>query len=175
MKNLQAIASECINELGTIGITFDSAIPFSVNTRATRRWGQCRWRGDKVSINISSRLLDESLPDFPVKNTVIHELLHALPDCKWDGHGKIWQGYARMVNEKLGYTISRTSNYESYGIKPLEREKYVFTCENCGQRVTRERKSKFVEHHDWYKCGCCGGRFVKGEMKVGQVSMFESR
>ena len=48
MKDLQMIATECIRDLNAIGIyPHCKAKDFSVNTRAKKRWGQCRKKGDK--------------------------------------------------------------------------------------------------------------------------------
>lgn len=175
MKDIQKIALECIDELRSIGINVRSDIKFEVNRRAKRRWGQCRWRGGNVSISIAERLLADEVSDFPVRNTMIHELLHALPDCKYDGHGSVWTRYAHEVNERLGYNIKRCSNYDEYGIATSD-EKYVFTCADCGQRIAYTRRSKFTEHYELYLCGICGGKFVKGEAEVvSQLSLFEGR
>ena len=41
MKDLEKIISECISELKAIGIVCPE-ISYSVNTRAKKRWGQCK-------------------------------------------------------------------------------------------------------------------------------------
>ncbi len=40
-----------------------------------------------------------------IKNTIMHELIHCMPYC--NNHGAEFKKYARYINEKLGYNISR--------------------------------------------------------------------
>lgn len=99
MKDINSIAHTCIDELRSVGICPPPIEEFTVNTRAKTRWGQCRKRWGKFYINISSRLLDESISDFPVKNTLMHEILHTMPNCF--NHGDEWSELAEKVNNSL--------------------------------------------------------------------------
>lgn len=42
MRDLTAYAIECMTELDNIGIEYGNIIEFTVNTRAKKRWGQCK-------------------------------------------------------------------------------------------------------------------------------------
>ena len=46
-----------------------------------------------------------------IKNTIIHEILHCLPAC--NNHGILFKSYAKYINKKLGYNISRLGNKEA--------------------------------------------------------------
>lgn len=162
MKDIATIANECINELSSIGIKVGTITDFTVDTRSKRRNG-CTTRNNRTNtykISIAKKLLVDEISDFPARNTMIHELLHTLPNCM--NHGAIWKRYAKTVNEKLGYNVSRCGNYEEYGVAQYTppKPKYAFVCNDCGQVIQRTRKSKFTEHYTLYRCGCCGGKFT---------------
>lgn len=53
MRDLTAYAIECMTELDNIGIEYGNIIEFTVNTRAKKRWGQCKAVPGGYSINIS--------------------------------------------------------------------------------------------------------------------------
>ena len=86
MRDLTAYAIECMNELDNIGIEYGNIIEFTVNTRAKKRWGQCRAVPGGYSINISSVLLDERNDEKGLKETIHHELLHSCKGCM--NHGE---------------------------------------------------------------------------------------
>lgn len=171
MRDLNVVAIECMRELEIIGIPFGKVTEFSVNTRAKRRWGQCRKNGDGTfSINISADLLRESTEINGLKNTIIHELLHTCPDCFC--HTGEWKRLADKVNRYYGYGITRCSSAEDKGLdekvikqREIEREKkrqnpkFIFRCKCCGQIVKRQRASQFTKYYHMYHCGICNGKF----------------
>ena len=63
------------------------------------KYGRC----NKHHIEISPWVmqLDKNI----IKNTIMHELIHCMPYC--NNHGAEFKKYARYINEKLGYNISR--------------------------------------------------------------------
>ena len=170
MKDLNKLFDECKAELDSIGIQYGNVVSIEVNYRAKKQCGLCRevrigrtWEDNRYSINISSFLLADDVPDEGTKNTIIHELLHTCKDCM--NHGGNWKRLAEKVHRKLGYNIKRTSSCEEKGlegviIKPQE-YKYVFRCQQCGQEVKRKKKSKFTEYYTNYSCGLCVGKFKK--------------
>ncbi len=98
-----------------------------------------------------------NLNDDIIKNTIIHELIHCLPKCT--NHGDDFKKYAKIVNDNLGYNISRVGNKkEDYDNSNLEYEeienyKYKIICKDCGQFFFRKRLNKnFVKK---YRCGKC--------------------
>ena len=163
MRDLNKVAKECMKELDAIGIKYGAITEFVVNTRAKKRWGQCRRVPGGFSINISIRLLDESVPIDGLKNTIIHELLHSCKNCQ--NHGEMWKRQAAKVNKYYGYGIKRCSSSEEKGVPEEIREqkdiKHKFVCKDCGQVILRTRESRFTKNYESYACGRCGGTFSK--------------
>ena len=127
-EKLQKLFVECLNELKSIDINLEKEnvgeIDISFSKRKTKRYGCCKQeepdkstayrnrriihyrKYNKHHIEISKWLMD--LNDEIIKNTIIHEIIHCLPDC--NNHGKEFKKYCRLINEKLGYNISRLGN-----------------------------------------------------------------
>ena len=168
MRDLNMYASICMKELDSIDIKYGSIKKFVVNTRATRRWGNCS--GNKVNgftIQISAVLLDECNDEIGLKNTIIHELLHSCDGCM--NHGASWKRLAEKVNSKLGYNIKRCSSASEKGVvedhRLDNRRQYVIVCEKCGLTYTRQRACRLVENPELFRCGRCGGKLKKIDLK----------
>ena len=164
MKDLLKLAKECENDLISIGIQPGTIIRWSVNTRAQKRWGQCKNEGHGYySINISARLLADDVDDQAAKNTILHELLHSVKGCK--GHTGLWKELATKVNYRLPqYTIKRTTSCDEKGIEPVVRVKtnrYAICCVDCSHEYIRERLTKIIQNPGRYRCGHCGGRLER--------------
>lgn len=165
MRDLQKIATECLKELDAIGIKYGKIVEFKVNTRAKKRWGQCKTISGGFSINISYVLLDENNSIDGLKNTIIHEILHTCKGCL--NHGEMWKRQAAKVNKAYGYNIKRCSSADEKGVEVDDRKtepkkiKHSFRCKTCGTVVNRTRESKFTKHYTHYRCGKCGGCFEK--------------
>ena len=91
----------------------------------------------------------------------MHELIHCLPYC--NNHGLEFNKYAKLINAKCGYDISRTGNkkqdFENSNLEYNEKVnyKYKIICKGCNQEFYRQRLSKnFLRK---YRCAKCGGRF----------------
>ena len=158
MRNLNAFANRCMNELNSIGVPYRQA-EFVINSRAVKRWGQCSLKRDgSFIIQISSVLLDENNSEYGLKQTIIHELIHTCPGCM--NHGKIWKKYASMC-DKIGYSISRCTSSDELGVSSNsinERKvKHLVRCKNCGLEYKHYRKCGVVERPDSYRCGKCKG------------------
>lgn len=160
MRNLLKVASECMKELDTIGIEYGKIVKWEINTRAKKRWGQCRKVPNGFSININSSLLEEESCLDGLKGTIMHELLHTCKGCF--NHGAEWKRLASIVKSKYGYDIKRTSSADEKGVtveyKPV-RYKYIVKCTECGQEIKRMKRCKIVDHPDWFLCGKCNGHF----------------
>lgn len=137
MRNLNDYAKRCMTELDDIGIEYGNIIEFKVNTRAKKRWGQCKAVPGGYSINISAILLDERNDEQGLKNTIIHELLHSCKGCM--NHGENWKRLATKVNRAYGYNIKRCSSADEKGvqeetrpIKTAREIKYIVKCNGCG-------------------------------------------
>lgn len=170
---------ECINELNSIGIDILSkevgSIDIKINNRSKKRYGACKQeepdkrylrktrvgrktiiqcdKFNKHHIEISKWVME--LNDDIIKNTIIHELIHCMPYC--NNHGKEFKEYCKLINEKLGYNISRVGNKEqdlkASNIEYEEKKpnyKYMIICTKCGQTFPRQRIAKnFIRK---YRC-----------------------
>lgn len=179
-EKLENLYNECLNELKSIGINLEEKdigkIDISFAKRKTKRYGCCKQeepdkttayrqkrivhyrKYNKHHIEISKWLMD--LNDDIIKNTIIHEMIHCLPDC--NNHGKEFKKYSKLINEKLGYNISRLGNkkedYEKSNVEFKEENlkyKYVIVCEKCGLIYYRQRMAKNFTKK--YRCGKCRG------------------
>ena len=191
-EKLLKLYNICIQELKTIGIDILSRevgkIDIKINNRSKKRYGSCKQedpdknclrkirKGRKIivqcdkfnehHIEISRWVMD--LNDNIIKNTIIHELIHCMPYC--NNHGQEFKNYAKVINEKLGYNISRVGNKElDYKMSNIEYEekklkyKYEIFCAKCGQRVLRQRLNKNFTKK--YRCAKCGGKFKITEIE----------
>lgn len=183
-EKLNRLYQESLSELRSIGIEMmDESnigkIDISFSKRKTKRYGCCKQENpDKTSaykikrrvyfkkfnthhIEISKWLMD--LNDEIIKNTIIHELIHCLPEC--NNHGKYFKKYAKLINDKLGYNITRVGNKKEDFIKSGFQEKfddepkskYKIVCEKCNQTYYRQRLAKNFTRK--YLCGICKGKF----------------
>lgn len=146
MKNLRKMLDEVVEEAEAIGIHPGKIISVTVNYRAKKRWGQCSCTAGAYSINISSRLLDENVPDKSTKQVIAHEVLHTVPGCF--NHGDMWKRYADKMNKAYGYNISRTDSPEELGVKVVNTTsnyKYQVICDKCKHSYYYTRRSKVVQ------------------------------
>jgi predicted SprT family Zn-dependent metalloprotease len=184
MKDIQELFEECKKELYNIGINVekDCKVDIQISKRNNKRYGCCKpdepdkatkynvlirkkkyvkyYRYKKYHIEISPWVME--LDDIIVKNTIIHELIHCLPEC--DNHGSKFKRYASFINEQLGYNIARLGNKaEDYkkSNKQFDEEivyNYEIKCKNCGQTFYRKKINKGFEKK--YFCGKCKGKFI---------------
>lgn len=151
------LLKEVINEAININIPVSSNIISDViiNTRAKGRFGQCKKNNGYYSIEISEHLTQAE--NKYIKQTIAHEVLHTCPNCM--NHGVTWKAYAKRMNMKYGYEISRTNSCSNIGIANprIENAKYIITCKTCGKKSYKQRAANVVKHIDNYRCKC-GGR-----------------
>lgn len=159
MYDLNKVFSDCVELCSELNIPIAEDIEISVNIRAHKRYGQCKRIANGYKIEINVDLLDERNPLEALENTIFHELCHTCPGCM--NHGKEWIKWATRINVVTGCNIKRTSTTEEkelvYFQQPKVEIKYICTCQNCGERWERKRKSKLVEHPEKFRCAC-GGR-----------------
>jgi predicted SprT family Zn-dependent metalloprotease len=160
-NRINTVLQEIIQEAKNINIPVGNIDPgVTINTRATKRLGQCSKRGDKYFIQISSYTITEDLK--VVRETLAHEILHTAKDCM--NHGEMWKRYANKMNRIYGYDITRAKNIASFGItKPTVNHltNYTLKCQGtCGQVIHRHRKSKLITHTHLFRCAKCGGKLL---------------
>ncbi len=190
-EKLSRLYKECIKELKEIGIDVDNTekvgkIDISISMRNNKRYGCCKQekpdksyktiikRGYKRIIRFEKFELHHieispwvmELDGKIIKNTIIHELIHCFPYC--NNHGEQFKKYAKYINTKLGYDISRVGNkkedFEKSNVefKETVNYKYKVICKACGQEFYRKRLSKnFLRK---YRCGKCNGKFEVTEI-----------
>lgn len=110
---------------------------------AKRRFGVCR-HGRKI-IGLSKEMV--LLNDLPiVKNTILHEIAHALVDSK-HGHDSVWRAKAL----EIGCDGERCYSTETTNIV---KGKYIACCPNCKKEHRRFRKPKYNA-----SCGKCSSTY----------------
>ena len=159
---------DCKKQLANLGYELQDGINLVLNNRATRRFGQCSVRRDYYG-NTHCYKIELSTKTFPysskeeIKNTLMHECIHAIPECHFNGHGNIWKRVASEVNEAYGYKIKRCSDREdkeAYAKAVEERTNYTVKCSKCGHEWHYQRMSKCVKHPELYTHNNCGGHLV---------------
>ena len=117
-------------------------------------------------IEISKWVMD--LDDKIIKNTIIHEIIHCFPGC--NNHGENFKKYAKLINQKLGYNITRLGNKaEDYKESNLDYKEYAkqynyrITCKKCGIISYRQRIAKYFKLK--YRCAKCGGMLEVEKLK----------
>lgn len=164
MKNLYTYARECLAELNAIDIHPNTISAWKVS-RAVRFWGQCSYmtRSRSYTIKISQTLLDDDAPVKALKETILHELIHAVDGCL--DHGYKWTALVRKVNQTYGYDIRQTDSYEEKGFEkdPMDAQyKYHLTCEKCGHVYRYARMCSTIKAVQAHKAHCaCGSRDFK--------------
>ena len=142
---LRTVFEQVVNELTPIFPEVKN-IKYQVvfNTRAIKRYGQCKRLNDNhFEININ-KIFTEVCDIKDVKNTIVHEILHSLPNGM--SHKGAWARYANQVNHILPhYHITRTNSYEGYAeAKPDA--KYIMYCPDCGREWKRYKKTEMITH-----------------------------
>lgn len=182
-QKIQDLFYECKYELNSIGIDLDNKavgeISISIAKRACKRYGCCKQDNPiestkyiekvgrkkyikysmygKHSIEISRWVMD--LKPEIIKNTIIHEIIHCLPNCS--NHGEDFKKYATYINYRLGYNISRVgdraSDLKASNVQPvIEKYNYKIECTSCGYNFLRKRLN--CNFSKKYRCGKCGGK-----------------
>ena len=140
-SRLSTLYHECVNELTAIHAPISNNIVLVDISSRTSAWGDCKKTNGRYRIRVSKYLMEAD--DLAVKTTLIHELLHTIPDgFKHTGNWKLWAG---RVNNQYGYNVKRCTSAEEKGVdnprkKTSDRRtsdyKYKITCLGC--------------HHDFY-------------------------
>ena len=142
-----------IELLSTLGICYGEVTKVFIMPKAsTRTLGLCErnkdywgdWDGT-YNISLNPCLFADGVNDDIIIQTLLHELIHTVYGCF--NHGKNFKHYARIINNKYGYNISRLTDSSQFGVELPKREyKYEIWCTVCNKRVARyKRKSHIVE------------------------------
>lgn len=191
-KKLERLFYECKEELKTIGIDIDDKeklgiINIKIAKRNCKRYGCCKQekpdekskyiekigrrkyikysKFNEHTIEISKWVLE--LNEDIIKNTIMHEIIHCFPYC--NNHGIEFKKYAKYINEKLGYNVTRVGNKnEDLKDSNLETEKEYFNykveCTKCGYTFYRKRMNKNFTRR--YRCGLCSRKICCRRRKI---------
>ena len=149
-----------VEELFTVAVNLLAPLQYdlpNIKVEASNRLkaslGQATRRGhDNYRIEISTHHLKhrtgaESL------DTMIHEILHCLPECL--NHGKHWKHEARKVNDLLGTNIDRTARIKTTK-EELDSYNHAIQCKECGTITGFMRRTKAYTFPESYRCNCGG-------------------
>jgi predicted SprT family Zn-dependent metalloprotease len=110
--------------------------------RSKVRFGRCHYGRKEISL---SRHLVELNDEAEVRETILHEIAHALAPRK-AGHGPAW----RAVAKSIGCNAKRCYGEEVMRPRP----KYQGTCPGCRRVIYRHRRTLIA-------CGKCSPVFEK--------------
>ena len=99
---------EAKKNITSLGYEIGPITEFRIHSRYKRSWGKC-YRNNREGtfrIGISDRLLNAN-PE-SVKDTIYHEVIHAIPYCF--NHGPCFKSVAKKCNDKFGRRISRLTS-----------------------------------------------------------------
>jgi hypothetical protein len=109
---INQMLAECTALLKELNVPVSSSVCPTVKLIGTRRTlGRCRLQKNSeynYYIEISRYTLNN--PEKSIRNTLIHELLHTVPDGM--RHTGAWKKWAKYVSSKTGYTIQRLGGEE---------------------------------------------------------------
>lgn len=130
--------------------------------KSTRRFGYCNYRKRVVSVSYKLTELNE---EKDVRNTILHEIAHALVDFN-SGHGPVWKAKHREIGgdgERL---------YKNHVNRPEPR--YTATCQNCKRVYRKQRIRRLAQHGLYgYACTTCCNNFNNGRYDA-QFKLFFS-
>lgn len=154
-RELDALLAEVMAQIRALKIPLSDRIDAHVvvNDRAAARFGCCRYRDGRYTIEVARRVARG--PEQSLRETLAHELLHTCYGCR--NHGKRWRLYAQRVGATYGYRIARVATEEELGVGEARACRYLLRCTVCGAQFKRFRTSPLVEHPERYRCRCGGG------------------
>ncbi len=164
-ERLDALLAEVMEQARALSIPVSGGIDphVAVNTRARTRFGCCRSRGGRHTIEVAALLLEGS--EHNLRQVLAHEVLHTCPGCA--NHGKSWKRWAALMSAAYGYDIRRTDSHESLGVADPRPARYLVVCSRCGSRIPRMKRSPLVTHPERYRCKCGGSLYVTGQTPEG--------
>jgi predicted SprT family Zn-dependent metalloprotease len=99
---------------------------------ARRRFGSCRCQSKRITLSKPLTFLN---PESQVRDTILHEIAHAL--TPGDGHGQRWKAMCRQI----GANPQRCYDEGEVIAPPRDRPRYRMGCTRCGWWVERRRLS----------------------------------
>lgn len=162
IKELNEAVKLCEEDLRKFGIPVPT-VTYEISKRMTRSLGICYFEYKKVTIRISHLLEEKSL----LRNTVMHEMLHAVVGPHV-GHGGKWLELANKITNAMPevYIIQQYTNSEQHQQLQTALEGKIkkdgggiITCERCGSKEVVSKRRGVYKNPEHYKCKC-GGKLI---------------
>ena len=161
-ERLKILVKECIDELEKINIKVPKGYTYLVSKKLTSTLGICFRK--KKTIKIANYLF--GFEDKYVKETIIHEMLHAATS-KRCCHGNEWRMLAHKVNVAYPqYNVTRTADLYNMGktreeVHKILGYKYIERCDTCGTewgvfKMTESQRKGLL--NGTFICLKCNGR-----------------
>lgn len=123
---------------------------------AFRRFGSCNIRTRKITL---SRRLVSLSDEAQVRNTILHEIAHAL--TPGEGHSEVWRAKAL----EIGSDGKRCYGDEVARPTP----KYTLFCPNCNIKAPRYRKQRRIK----LVCVACCNKYNGGRISNKYLMQYE--
>lgn len=160
-KIMRELVVECEQDLQEVGLSMPR-VSYQISTRLTRALGKCSWRGSNITITLS-----DILPREVARNTLMHEMLHAIAGPR-EGHTGLWLRYANLVSRNPKYNITRLANIndnhelkQAIEKKTLQRGGATVQCTTCGRQSHVTSRHGILKNVHRYSCKCGGKLLVK--------------
>lgn len=154
-SDLNKLLAKVIEQVESVGLKpspIDDTLELSNSASAL---GSCKKEMVGFTISISKYIKNNDEKE--LMNTLVHEVLHAVPKCF--NHGAQWRAAASLMNEKFNYGIERLANDSVANLTPQHQavlKRYAIKCADRGQEIYRQTQSKVIKHPEMYSCGCGG-------------------
>ena len=161
-ERLNRMLSECEDICAAAGVVTGHVRSITVNPKINYAWGRCIiYNTGACRIEINRKLMRRTVPETSLRDTILHELCHTVENGR--GHKNGWRLAAEKIRQSCGISLSTTGTADELQVfeSDHEKAKYVFKCCGCGQIVKKNRRTRFVDHPEFFKCGICGGKFEK--------------
>lgn len=156
-KEVLALADKCVEELLQLGYSIP-LVTYDLNFNSVNTMGLCQYNKAKDSCIIKiSRFHYENNPENEVRNTIMHELTHAI-DRNKHSHDYNWAALAREVSLQTGTVIKMYAESTEGETKAAMDRAVAYTeCHSCGNRHYIFRRTKVYKREGaGYYCSTCG-------------------
>lgn len=139
-------------------------------SNAIHCFGRCKRMpyGDCV-ITIAHIAMDSGIDN--LKNTIIHELCHAVLEVDNRGHNYVWKQIAKRASEvfntHITVYVAEKEQKEQIAIQNNKKAKFTIKCKDCGQEYKYMRETRTVKMIKRFKNhGCTCGRCKSSNLVV---------
>jgi predicted SprT family Zn-dependent metalloprotease len=146
---------KCKDELIELGYDLPN-VSFTTNYNSVSVMGVCVRRLDNFTIKVS-KFHWQNNDEIEVRNTIMHELSHAI-DRNKHSHNHQWMRLAREISNKTNTVIKMyAQSTEGEEKASMERAVAYTNCEGCGHRHYIYRRTKvYKKQADGFYCSTCG-------------------